>query len=173
MNTTMINIMIASATNAQEILKYAQDYIYLCQISEKLFGFGMTTVINSEDMSTSFENWMSEHKSETIGIEPWSEKQLDYGWVQDLIGMFSNMSGEDVARVARYIEDWCYLHQILKKLFEMQTIDRESASKALAEFCYSHNCETIAIEPWSEKQLDYGWAQDLIGMFGLDNRKDC
>ena len=173
MNSKMMNnIAIATANNAQEVISYLNDYIYLCEISEKLFGFGMDTA-NLEDMSTSFENWMSEHKSETIGIEPWSEKQLDYGWVQDLIGMFSNMSGEDVARVARYIEDWCYLHQILKKLFEMQTIDRESASKALAEFCYSHNCETIGIEPWSEKQLDYGWAQDLIGMFGLDNRKAC
>jgi hypothetical protein len=170
MNTTTTNNMdkmIAAATAATEVLHFMEDYIYLCMISEKLFGFGMDTA-NKEDMTASFESWMTEHNSDTIGIEPWDEKQLSYDWVQDLIGMFGDIPGRVLMIKAGYIDDWYYLRQILEKLFEMKIVDRESASKAFAEFCYKRHCETIGIEPWSERQLDYGWCQDLIGIFGLD-----
>lgn len=90
MNTTTNNNMdkmIAAETTATEVLRFMEDYIYICMISEKLFGFGMDTA-NKEDMTASFESWMTEHNSDTIGIEPWDEKQLSYDWVQDLIGIF-------------------------------------------------------------------------------------
>ena len=88
MNSKMMNnIAIATANNAQEVISYLNDYIYLCEISEKLFGFGMDTA-NLEDMNGAFVSWMNEHDSETIGIEPYAERQLDISWALDLIGMF-------------------------------------------------------------------------------------
>ena len=172
MNSKMMNnIAIATANNAQEVISYLNDYIYLCEISEKLFGFGMDTA-NLEDMNGAFVSWMNEHDSETIGIEPYAERQLDISLVEDLIGMFGGMSAEDASQVMQYISDWVYLHEILEKLFEMEVVERDDASEALIEFCNNHNCETIGIEPYAERQLDISWALDLIGMFGLD-RKAC
>ena len=172
MNAEMMNnVRIATAINTQEVISYLNDYIYLCEISEKLFGFGMDTA-NLEDMNGAFVSWMNEHDSETIGIEPYAERQLHISLVQDLIGMFGGMSAEDASQTMQYISDWSYLHEILEKLFEMEVVDRDDASKTLVEFCNKHNCETIAIEPNAERQLHISWALDLIGMFGLD-RKAC
>lgn len=171
MNVKMMNnIAIATANNAQEVISYLNDYIYLCEISKKLFE---TEVVERDSSSEAFAEFCYKHHCETIGIEPWSERQLSYGWCQDLIGMFGGMSAEDASQVMQYISDWDYLHEILEKLFEMEVVERDDASEALIEFCNNHNCETIAIEPNAERQLNISWALDLIGMFGLDNRKAC
>ena len=78
------------------------------------------------------------------------------------IAKISNI--ESAKEFARMADDFAYLCEVCKKLFEIEELDRERMQECILSFSDEFDCDTIGLEPYG-RQLDISWCLDLLGMF--------
>ena len=71
---------------------------------------------------------------------------------------------ESAKEFAIWADDFSYLCEVCKKLFEIEEPNRERMQECILSFSDDFNCDTIGLEPYG-RQLDVSWCLDLLGIF--------
>ena len=71
---------------------------------------------------------------------------------------------ERAKEFALWADDFAYLTEVCKKLFEIEQPDRQRMQECILSFSEDFGCETIGLEPYG-RQLSISWCLDLLGMF--------
>ena len=81
------------------------------------------------------------------------------------IAKIARISTVEMAKeFALWADDFAYLCEVCKKLFEIEQLDRDRMQECILSFSEDFNCDTIGLEPYG-RQLSISWCLDLLGMF--------